>query len=306
MSPESEHYEDYHPTDSEYDAAFNQVARYTWDLIDSDNHRANTTAVAVRVGNRHFLATCAHFIRHTHAIQVGSRRGGFQFRSSRGFANRTFDDGPLDIGLLELSAEQTKVIADFVDEKHILTCLDESVPEPVVVSGFPSVMHVRTSRSTMAACPMNLHSETVPPSALPKSLSELDNPPVAGRDLFIAYSEEGNGQFNTRQQPFAQSSASRVAAPHPGGLSGAGIWLVHFACKKVSGIVYPDVKLLGIQHGWIEKRQLLRGTLIDHWLDLVAEKYPDLGEVVSDMKARTRVPSGKRNRGTPPATGGTY
>lgn len=75
---------------------------------------------------------------------------------------------------------------------------------------------------------------------------------------------------------FIQSSP----APEPHGMSGGGFWQ-RSAMLDDKQLWQPDALCLAaIQSGFFRKRSYLLGVQIAHWLELIADEYPDLREML--------------------------
>lgn len=65
--------------------------------------------------------------------------------------------------------------------------------------------------------------------------------------------------------------------PHPGGLSGGGIWKVPINPDSSGEIWHTGrVKLVGIEHGWAPDYKQISGSKIKAFLELINRDYPKL------------------------------
>jgi hypothetical protein len=71
--------------------------------------------------------------------------------------------------------------------------------------------------------------------------------------------------------------------PNAPGLSGAGIWQVNTHSKQLWS---PEsARLVAIECSWSREYRWLRGTLVGHWLKMVAEDLPQLAAVIEPVLA---------------------
>jgi hypothetical protein len=69
--------------------------------------------------------------------------------------------------------------------------------------------------------------------------------------------------------------------PKPHGISGGGLWALPLTSRME--LWNPDdTTLIGIEKSWLETSNCVRCTQIQHWLKLVANDFPDLGEIVDE------------------------
>ena len=270
------------PTSEMYHATTSQAQNRTWDLRDRDDPKLDgATGVAVKIGSRCFLATAAHFLKKAPNIEIVRRQGrdpiGLDFRNA-------YSEEQLDVGLLELSAGQAEKIRDFVEEKNIHTGLDQRTVHNVLVVGFPACEHHRVAQDLFEARGNTVQSCSVPLGQWPEGPPE--NPLIAGRDFLVEYPSVQDVQVTGPGINYDEAAAIPAEPPEPRGMSGGGIWLDIFAHRQ-AGIQFPHIQLIAIQVKFLRTSRLLRGTLIEHWLDLVAKSYPDLRDDVQRIKHRT-------------------
>ena len=102
--------------------------------------------------------------------------------------------------------------------------------------------------------------------------SILANPPFdENNDILMDYP---SGSQNTTRLDTAQP----IELPHPGGMSGGGLWDQGFNGQEIWS---PNgVFLFGIQSRWNPDRRYIRAVQIKHWLRLVHQHYPDLRQEI--------------------------
>lgn len=66
--------------------------------------------------------------------------------------------------------------------------------------------------------------------------------------------------------------------PHPGGMSGGGLW----DCGFEDGVLWTkeSAKLIGIQSGWYEDLRYVLAVQIIHWLRLIYNDYQELRQIM--------------------------
>jgi len=264
-------YEKFDLSDLEFQAACSQVQQWTRDLRDQDDPRLNGSSVAIRVGARHFLVTAGHVISSSHELEIVRREG--ENPVPHQFRNRFWDDSGKDVGALELSDEQVATIRHFAPEESIITALDQSKEWGVIVSGFPSERHVTDEYGGLVSLGASCYSLTLPADEWPSGLERL---PVVGYDVFVRYPQSAVAYPNGLDVPRPREELERVKTPQPHGLSGCGIWLIHFCEKRKTKILFPSMKLIAVQTHYLPGIRLLRGVLIGHCLDLIRRTYPDI------------------------------
>lgn len=105
----------------------------------------------------------------------------------------------------------------------------------------------------------------------PARVESRFNPSLTA-DTFLTWPSDDN--------PFAPDGWLR-RAPNAKGISGAGIWRM----SNASGIWAPSTaRMVAIEHSWVEGAWL-RGTQVQHWLQMVAEDISDVAEECLRMHA---------------------
>lgn len=243
-------------------------------LFDYNKGFANGTGTIFKIENRVFIATAAHVI-------VGNPNGRLwpateDFRhESEGFpAYASFAKHPtLDVAYLEVSpdgAEKyfgTRVFAS-LNDIHPVGIGREN--KSVIVVGAPAA-HIDVKKqndNTGSIGAKVLFYWTVPPpySEWPKVTTD----PLSAMNDFVV-------EYPTDEQMKAEGF-SPINLPHPGGISGGGIWDQGFD----SGELWSPERsvLVAIQSRWYPKSRHLRAVQIHHWLRLLHCNFPDLRQSI--------------------------
>lgn len=122
------------------------------------------------------------------------------------------------------------------------------------------------------------HSHALPIAKWPTAGTNTS--PVFGIDIFVAFDPEDSMYFGHAETAGSAHTQIDAKAPHPGGISGGGIWRI---ASSTSNSVWQPVALLhGIQFGF-NRSGWLRGTSIKSWLELVDRNYPDLKTAIDEI-----------------------
>jgi len=268
-----------------------QAHNRTVRLIDRTDEGQGGSAVPITISRRFFLATAAHVIPPGHQFEIVASPG--EKTITRFIADHR--DERADVGLLEIDPADATSLSDerLCSEDMILTGLDAASQHNVVVAGYPAEYMAKERQETrdvggrlaqemLWTCNAYLYDGfTVPPSEWP---TDETRSPAVGRDIFVKYHPEN------RARPFSPRSAGAAPRvvhrppPDPKGLSGGGIWLMRESESK--GVWRATMFLIAVQTSSYPQRQLLRGTLLAHWLALLRREYPDLQQAVSSIEER--------------------
>lgn len=84
------------------------------------------------------------------------------------------------------------------------------------------------------------------------------------KNLVIYYPEEG----------YLFEKEKHIKNPHPGGISGCGMWKVPINPNNLDSLWDPNqIRLIGIEHCWDSKERQICSTKIEYFLDLVKQDY---------------------------------
>lgn len=247
--------------------ARHSVTLLIWDLdVDTPVNLGSATCVELR--GMHYLLTAAHVVHDRQGRQLDPRAIGVVFRrgssTNNAFVQRILANGggakdPLDIALLELSAEGASEIAtfkDFLPETRILKGVSADESRLFAVFGTPSSRsRLSLVEQTFIAGPMCYATISYDP--FPPHLDQ-------SCDIALEYNKTSN---------ISTSQEGTIEAPDPPGLSGGGIWLVTEPREDV--IWDPsESKLIGVQHSWLESAGLVRGTQVQFATSLLDDASP--------------------------------
>lgn len=258
----------------------------TYCLIDLTDG-ADGTVVAVNIGSRFFLATAAHVIPGSHDFSVVLRDS---IDNVYDFAARHVHP-TLDVGLLELLPKDVPRFHDtFVPADCINVQADQDTEYNVTVVGYPGKLIVQVDRRPLTPNEtlqvQQCNAFTFLSVALPLSewpTSGTKTVPVPGVDIFIDFDPEDSLHFMNPKTSGAAPVKVDSPAPHPAGISGGGIWLFR---SSASNTVWQPVALLhAIQFGF-HPSGWLRGALIDTWLEVVENNYPELKTEIQEIRQR--------------------
>lgn len=244
--------------------ARHSVTLLIWDLdVDTPVNSGSATCIELR-GVR-YLLTAAHVVHDRQGRQLDPRAIGVVFRrggsTNNMFVQRILAVGggskdPLDIALLELSAEGANEIAtskDFLPETRILNGVSADNSRLFAVYGTPgSLSSLSLIDQTFRAGPMCYATISCDPFP-----SHLDQ----SHDIALEYNKTSN---------ISTSQEGAVEAPDPPGLSGGGIWLV---TEPQEGVFWDpsESKLIGVQHSWLRSAGLVRGTQVQCAISLLGD-----------------------------------
>ncbi|MEF9388457.1 hypothetical protein V4890_22980 [Ralstonia solanacearum species complex bacterium KE056] len=239
-----------------------------WDL-DVDTPVSSGSATCIELRGVRYLLTAAHVVHDRQGRQLDPRAIGVVFRREAGtknaFVQRILAVGggredPLDIALLELSAEGANEIAtskDFLPETRILNGVSADGSRLFAVYGAPrSLSSLSLSDETFTAGPMCYTTISCDPFP-----SHLDQ----SRDIALEYNKTSN---------ISTSQEGTIEAQDPKGLSGGGIWLV---TKPQDGAFWDpsESKLIGVQHTWLSSAGLVWGTQVQFAISLLDDASPN-------------------------------
>lgn len=273
-------------SDQQYQALVNQAEDRTRGLRDLED-RSLATAVALSLGDRFFLATAGHVAEKSHRLALITETGELPLAVvNRGWRY----NGEIDVAFVEVAREQAGAITASVGPEGILTDLDQKRQHNVLVLGFPTDSYVRIPQG-IGGMPFLCRTVTIPRAEWPRTWLLENGQAIrlnAKRDIVVRYVDPHGEAVIRNRNTAVEVKNFRTPPPRPLGMSGCGMWLMCASEPKKSGLWRPNMQLIGLQHAAMIQGRLLRGTRIVHWLDLVAQSYPELAEHIKVAKRRAR------------------
>lgn len=214
------------------------------------------SAIAVKVGHRHFLATAGHNLdgipsdRDIHIVPAQTSRAEWLPFVAR---NATRDRGPgaADVGWIELEADTARASGlRFLETDAISR--GSRWRSRYLIHGLPAGLatHGLHARGRI------IHLTSL--ALMTRSVTRAPENDLAAPDLKLRYE-------------------SRLPPAH--GLSGGGVWEI----PRQGSTGSP--RLAGIVRHWDRRAGTLAGAPIQRWLELVREDFSDLREVVDRLLA---------------------
>ena len=262
-----------------------QIVDVTYRLLDEDDCTLGGTAVALKIGGRHFLATAAHILSNKHRLSVHLKTEDLRFS---GFSGREYcpDDDP-DVGFLEIPQEDIRRLPwAFLDGKHVVTSFDRNSALLVRVVGFPGeYMRVikreqigsNDLRETRAIRGFHYLTHLLPRAKCPESTDGDESV------LYLDFNPDLPVLSDPSNMIDVVPKETGEMAPPLYGISGGGIWLEQEATEK--GIWRADTKLLALQSSYHKGDGWIKGTSMVKWLDLVEGCYPDLKQAIANIRS---------------------
>lgn len=262
-----------------------QARRFTYCLVYEETGETKVgTAVAVKLGERFFLATAAHVIENAQSVKALMHDQIAHYVSD--FATRYYDSC-LDVGLLEISLPDSQRF-DFLSQHRLCETIEEEQEIPAMVVGFPGqfcntmkqIDLTPESSLRLVRCDTLTFNTVI----LPRSEWPSEGLPdehgnyrqlIDGRDVLIDYAPEPEVKPFTPKTAGTDNPPVECPSLDPRGMSGGGIWLAQIASSDEK-VNYPDTRLIGLQLGWHRTKNLLRGIRIGTWLYLVRNRYPEI------------------------------
>ena len=262
----------------EEQAMHRHIQRRTVRLCDFTDPSKGGTAVLVKLGDRHFLATAAHVIPDGHDIRIlrDTNKGG----PFEDFLQR-YTDTDNDVGLLEVPVSvATMLDRDFVETDQIAIRIDNKSAIATTLCGYPGQLIETTSKIHYKSHNfrfLTLVTKTIPQRNWPTEGVLRDF--KEGHDLLVRFKNDGElfheNMKDLGAEPIRSEGPTDIDLA---GMSGCGMW---FDYTPANEIWEPQPRLVGIQTSALHKSDgWARGTLIEHWLNLVAKNYPDLPNYV--------------------------
>ena len=273
----------------ELNALVSKAHAATYCLIDL-THSGNGTVVAVNIGSRYFLATAKHVIPKDHDFNIVVRDSGVD--GVHDFIAHHVHP-TVDVGLLELAQKDVPRFHDtFVPANRIIVQRNQEAEYNVTVIGYPRELIAQgvqlplspSATVKVRECQaLTFHGSALPLSEWPRSDTEAT--PVPGTDIFFGFNPEDTMDFLSAKTTGVVPTKVDLQAPQPAGISGGGIWRLR---SSETGRVWQPAPILhAIQFGFRRSERRLHGAMIDAWLDVVDDNYPDLRSKIQSIRQRS-------------------
>lgn len=244
-------------------------------LLRGDPERLKIgSAIAIQIGHYSLLATAAHNVKGLNPLQIevipAGRLDAPRLPASRIGIHRLSETEKVDVAWIELdirTCDKPRISHVRLDQIGVLSPTSE--PQACFVQGYPAEVVVRPS--SPAESPL-VESDGFLTLPIPSSRRRTPHQPNV--DIAVEY-------------PPHDGSLDSSGVPDPPGISGGGFWL--FPRFENCLIWAPDkARLIGIARGWWRKEKEFLATRMEHWLEMVAEDFPDIRTEVRDTQARLR------------------
>lgn len=243
-------------------------------LLRSDSERLEIgSAIAIQIGRYSLLATAAHNVKGLNPRQIevipAGRLRAARLPVIRIGIHRLCEIENVDVAWMELdirSCEKPGISFVRLDQIGVLS--PTSKPQACFVQGYPAEVVVRPSSAS--ECPL-VESDGFLTLPIPSNRRRTHHKPNV--DIAVEY-------------PPHDGSLDSSGVPGPPGISGGGFWLFP-GFDNDDPIWAPEkARLIGIARGWWRKEKEFLATLMEHWLEVVAEDLPDIREEVRDTQVR--------------------
>lgn len=262
-----------------FEQSLESSKRYLFDrtltLFDYKNSMDIGTGTIFRIGQRVLIATAAHVIKGNPNGRIWPATEKVR-RDTDGFpAYAKYAKHPrLDVGYLEVCREGVEA---FFGDRIYCSIDDISIAgvgrrdKSVIVVGSPGqhTQSIRLGENRTSITSGVLFYWTVPPLVEKWPESPAEDPLNISEDFVVEYPSDE--QMNSEGFP-------AINLPHPGGISGGGIWDQGFDSDEIWA---PEKsRLVAIQSRWHPMKRYLRAVQVSHWLSLIYRDYPDLRDAI--------------------------
>jgi hypothetical protein len=224
------------------------------------------SGVLLQIADAHFVLSAAHVHRETNPSSLvlpgcggnGTDNGTYSVHAHRSLAPKDFTDtDPYDILAMRIDAALADAVRrvgpKFLRMTDIEAFRDPSTSDDYCVCGFPGEFNAPSSRGTALLWSTPLYNG-------PRAPAHKSH----GTEILLQYGKAG-----------LDINDSNANLPHPGGMSGCGIWR-WTSTPDFTKTPPARAVLVGIQTGWNRAKRYLVGTKIKYVLDLIYSNYPEL------------------------------
>ncbi len=251
----------------------------------------------IQIADKVFVATAGHTVRPTQILEFMGENGVFVEMEVRNDGKDRRWSGKhavpvlsygkhslLDVGFFEINATGLSVLQRSAIELNQISVQPIQYGRLAIVFGYPSALkkerQFSARESAMRFASMTYANCVLDPSEWP-AVPEDNSEPNEDVDCFVRYSREDEMSVAPIGR-FRGQSASGLPdrLPEAFGMSGGGFWQ---SWVPNEGHVWSpsNYQLFAVQSTWYPKGNYLRAIRIRHWLDLIAESYPDLRALIN-------------------------
>lgn len=238
------------------------VSRSTVAILETSENGTRlyiSSGTCIKVKDKYFIATASHCVKRTPLSCINLVHSTEPSNQIIDIISSGYHDS-LDIAYLELSETAAEELnKDFIPTTRLQYYTSDIPNDLAFLSGFPAItVTVDHDRREIGAGLLCALTETLTPQELPE---DHDN----NVDIFISYPNSDNWV----------SSSGQTTAPELPGVSGGGFWAAYIN----DGIWTPEKsRLIGIDISWHRGREWARGVQIQHWANLIIERFPSLSD----------------------------
>ena len=244
------------------------------------------SGTCVRIGDHFFIATAAHVFRDlqhneiydddlwiVHSQQPTLDRPAIIATGLEGGGN--YD--PVDVAWIELDhVTANGMNKTFLTLDRIRSRVDHAGDDLIALNGYPGSFTLESDDGTVFAQSMSFVGGTIPPKDWPES--EFEDLHCIAEDYFLlaAFPPEGNYLV----------TGQHYQVPDPHGMSGGGLWQIPANPTKPEEVwSTKQARLVGINLEWKQDNPWVVANQMQHWLQLVAEDFPDITEEIEQHLA---------------------
>ena len=254
-----------------------ELMKYVVTLVDHKNGMSPASGIMFKILDRIIIATAGHVIPNDPSGRIWPVVRSVRHEKNGFPAYPKFARHPdFDVGYLEVHPEGAERYFGHHEYANLsqISCRGFGREDrSVIVVGSPGE-HVQVTKhdsntGTYNAKVMAYWTVPLLPNEWP-AVPSADRPADTNIDIFLSYPTDDT---------IAAKGFDPINLPHPGGMSGGGIWDQEF---KEDAIWDPTaIKLIGIQSCWHRKDRYLRAIQIVHWLRLIYRDFEDLRPILS-------------------------